>query len=209
MNFLKKLVIIIFLIFIFSIFHSCNVIKDVSNALTNISRLQFKLENVTNFKLAGIDISNKNSISDISAMDALKLTNAFATRSFPADFVLNIGALNPNDGTKGTRSTDATITSLDYRLLIDDVPTITGDISSPITIPGTGSSITIPLRMSLDLYSFFADKGYENIVNLAMAIGGVNGSAARLKLDVKPTVRTTLGPISYPSRITVIDKEWR
>jgi len=190
-------------------FNSCNVVKDISNAITNISRLQFKLEDVNGFRLAGIDISNKSSVNDISMMDALKLTNAFATKSFPAEFVLDIGAKNPNDGTQNTRKSDATISSLDYRLLIDDVPTISGDISAPIGIPGTGQSVTIPLRMGLDLYKFFGDKGYESIANLAMAIGGVGGSPARLKLDMKPTVKTSLGPITYPSRLTVIDKEWR
>lgn len=189
--------------------NSCNVVKDISNTLTNISRLQFKLDNVTNFRLAGIDISNKRSISDISITDGLKLTNAFATKSFPADFVLNVGALNPNDGTKGTRQSEATITSLDYRLLLDDVTTITGDISSPVSVPGTGQSINIPMKMSLDLYQFFGNKGYESIANLAMAIGGLGGSPARVKLDIKPTVKTSLGPISYPGRLTVIDKEWR
>lgn len=189
--------------------NSCNVVKDISNAVTNISKLQFKLDNVTGFRLAGIDLSNKSSIKDISVMDGLKLTNAFATKSFPAEFVLNVGAKNPNDGTQGNRQSDATITSLDYRLLIDDVPTISGDITAPIGIPGNGQSVNIPLRMGLDLYKFFGDRGYESIANLALAIGGVSGSSARLKLDMKPTVKTAIGPITYPSRLTVIDKEWR
>ncbi len=209
MNRLSGITLLILISAVAFTINSCNVVKDISNAITNISRLQFKLENVNNFRLAGIDISNKKSISDINVMDGLKLTNAFATKSFPAEFVLNVGALNPNDGKNGSRQSDATISSLDYRLLIDDVPTISGDISAPITVPGSGQSINIPMRMALDLYKFFGDKGYESIANLAMAVGGLGGSPTRLKLDVRPTVKTTLGPITYPSRITVVDKEWR
>jgi len=62
--------------------------------------------------------------------------------------------------------------------------------------------------MGLDLYNFFGNKGYDGIVNLALAIGGVQGSAARLKLDAQPTVSTPLGAITYPSRITIIDKNF-
>jgi hypothetical protein len=63
--------------------------------------------------------------------------------------------------------------------------------------------------MSLDLYEFFGNKGYESVINLALALGGVSGSAAKVKLDIKPTVNTAIGPISYPNRLTIIDKEWR
>jgi hypothetical protein len=190
--------------------HSCNVFKEISNTLANISKLQFQIQNVTGLRVAGIDVANKSRISDFSLTDGLKLTNAFATKSFPANFILNLGALNPNDGKEpGTKQTSATITSLDYRLIIDDVPTITGDIDAPVTVPGSGQTTIIPLRMSLDLYQFFGNKGYEGIANLALALGGANKSPARVKLDIKPTVNTSIGPIGYPGRITVIDKEWR
>ncbi|MEK7250884.1 MAG: hypothetical protein AAB209_10740, partial [Bacteroidota bacterium] len=61
----------------------------------------------------------------------------------------------------------------------------------------------------LDLMKFFKDKGYESIVNLALALGGANSAPSRLTLRVKPTVQTDFGPISYPNEIDVIDKEFR
>lgn len=190
-------------------FQSCNVIKDISGTLANLSKLQFKLENVSNFRLSGIDLSNKRTISDFSITDGLKLTNAFATKRFPADFIVNLNAKNPNDGSGNTQKTNATIAKLDYRLILDDIQTISGDIQSPINVPGTGQSVNIPLSMSLDLFEFFGNKGYESVINLALALGGVSGSAAKVKLDIKPTVNTAIGPISYPNRLTIIDKEWR
>jgi len=190
-------------------FQSCNVIKDISSTLSNLSKLQFKLENVSNFRLSGIDLSNKRTISDFSIADGLKLTNAFATKRFPADFVVNLNAKNPNDGSGNTQKTNATIAKLDYRLILDEVQTINGDIQSPINVPGTGQSVNIPLSMSLDLYEFFGNKGYESVINLALALGGVSGTAAKVKLDIKPTVNTAIGPISYPNRLTIIDREWR
>lgn len=186
-------------------FQSC---PAVTNMLVNLQRLQFKLEGVSNFRIAGVSTSGKSSVSDFSIADALALTRSFGSNKLPAEFTLNVAAVNPNDGKGGGRQSTSTLTALDWRLLIDDQQTIAGDIPSPIEIPGTGQSTVIPLRVTLDLYQFFGNKGYENLVNLALALGGARGSASRLKLDARPTVSTPFGPIAYPSRITIIDKQF-
>lgn len=189
--------------------NNCQTLTQVANSL---AKIQFKLQNVTNFKLASIDIFNKRSLSDITAIDGVNLLRAFNSKKFPAEFVLNVAAINPNNSSNTNNKQQATsfsLTSLDWRLLVDDVSTISGDIGSPIQIPSSGKTTIIPLNMSLDLYKFFANKGYEGILNLALAIGGVNNSSSRLKLDAMPTVKTPLGSIKYPNRITIVDKEFR
>ena len=209
MKYLKIMLIIATLVAIGLFVKSCSTIKQISQTLTNLKKLEYKIENVSNFRVANIDIQKISSLKDFSITDGLKLANAFGTKKFPADFVLNLNAKNPNNGSNNTTATSATIAKLDYRLILDDVPTINGDISSPITVPGTGQSVNIPLNMNLDLYEFFGNRGYEGIVNLALTVGGLNSRPTKVKLDIKPTVNTTFGPISYPSRITVIDQEWR
>ena len=185
--------------------YGCSVVQQI----LSLQRLQFKLDGVTGFALSGINISNKSKLTDFSISDGLKLTQIYGSRSIPVEFILNVATKNPNDGSGGIQRTTATLTSFDWTLYIDDKATISGNIDRQIEIPGTGQTSVIPLRMSLDLYKFFGDKGYDGIINLVLAIGGVNGSAARLKLDARPTVNTPLGPINYPGRITVIDREFR
>jgi hypothetical protein len=187
---------------------SCKTLNQFADSLNNLQRLEFKLDNVNNFSLAGVNLSNIKSVSDISIMDGIKLTKAFSDKKLPAQFVLNVDAKNPNDGKGGSKQSSATLSSFDWKLFIDDKETIAGNINKEFVIPGTGSSETIPLVMNIDLYQFFGNKGYEDIINLALAIGGQNGSAARLKLDAKPTVKTPLGNINYPNRITIVDKGW-
>ena len=121
---------------------------------------------------------------------------------------MNVAAKNPNDGNGGTRQTASTINKLDWNLYIDNKLTVSGDIDRPIDIPGTGESTIIPIKIKLDLYKFFGDKGYNDVINLVLALGGVTGSTSRVKLDIKPTVSTPLGPITYPDRFTIIDKEF-
>jgi len=124
-------------------------------------------------------------------------------------FVLDVLAVNPNDGSNGAARTTSTLTGLECRLLVDGNPTVTGNIDQPIEIPGTGQEALIPIRLSLDLLEFFGNKRYEDLVGLALAVGGRGGSPGRLALDAQPTVSTPLGPITYPGRVTIVSVEFR
>lgn len=199
---------IIFLLFIsFSFIQSgC---AGAYDAFVNLQRLQFKLGSVNNFTLAGIRLGSIRSINDFSVIDAANLVAAFTSGRFPASFTLNVLAKNPNDGTGGTKNTSAVLKSLAWRLFLDNKETINGNIPNSIEIPGVGQETTIPIAMSLDLYQFFRDQGYNNIVNLALALGGVSGSSSRITLKATPTVDTFLGPIKYPGEITIVDREFR
>ena len=87
--------------------------------------------------------------------------------------------------------------------------TITGDLDAPLTIPGTGEQVRIPMRMNLDLIQFFENKGIDHLVNLALALGGTSGSPTRLTLRARPTVQTSLGTFRYPDEINIISKDFR
>jgi hypothetical protein len=184
---------------------SCSGVYD---AITNIQRLQFKLNNVTGLKAAGVGFSNASKITDFSILDGAKLLNAFSNGNLPVEFTLNVLAKNPNDGTGGTKNTSAVIKNLAWRLFIDSKETITGNVGG-ITVPGIGQATNIPVTMSFDLLKFFKDQGYDGILNLALALGGKNGSAARITLKATPTIETVLGPITYPGEIEIIDREFR
>jgi hypothetical protein len=205
----KRIVVIGIVLAAFLALESCSALTDMASVIANLKRLQFKLSGVRDFKLLGLDISGKSRLSDFSATDVLKVVQSKSSKKLPVEFVMDVLAVNPNDGTGGTRKTSSTLTGLECRLLIDDKPTIYGNIDSPVEIPGTGQESVIPLRLSLDLLDFFGDKRYEDLVEMALAIGGKNGSATRLSLDAQPTVSTRLGPITYPGRVTIISTEFR
>ncbi len=183
--------------------------REITRALTDLKNLQFKLRDVDNFRLAGITLADKKSIKDFSLSDGLALTRAITSETAPAEFTVNVIARNPNDGQAGRQSAQLTITSLDYRLLIDGRQTISGDIEKPIYIPGSKEETVFPLKMKLDLLQFFSDKGKDGILNLALALGGVEGSASRISIDMRPTVKSSLlGEIRYPGRLLIVDKEF-
>lgn len=183
---------------------SCSIYQTAAN----IGRLKFKLMNVSDFTLSGIKIQDKSKLSDFNSIDLLKLSSSFAQNNFPASFTLNIAALNPNDGSGGYSSTNATIKSFPWRVLLDNKETISGNINQPITVPGTGETVLIPLQVNINLFNFFKEKGYESIINLALNIGGARGSVTQITLYAKPVVSTILGDLSYPQEIKIVDYEY-
>jgi hypothetical protein len=189
--------------------NGCATLGEIASVMTNLHRLKFRVAGVQGFALAGIGLSGKQRVEDFTLLDAYKLTKAFNDRRLPAGFTLNVEASNPNDGTGGSTKTVSTLTSFEWRLLIDNKPTVSGNIEKPIEIPGTGQATVIPLKISLDLVEFFKDKGYDDLLNLALALGGAKSDISRISLDAQPRVSTPLGEITYPGRITVVSKEFR
>jgi len=133
--------------------------------------------------------------------------SAFASGRFPADFTLNLIARNPNKGS-GSNSGTATMTTMSWRLLIDNTETVNGNISQPITIPGAGQETTIPMNISVDLVQFFRTVGYDVLLSKAFGIGGRNGSSHNLQLRISPEISTFIGPMRL-GEITVVNTEWR
>ena len=181
---------------------------SVYETLTNLSRLQFKVGAVNGFQISGISFSGKSKLGDFNPVDLLKISSAFAQGSLPASFILNVEAKNPNDGTGGYKKTDATLQNFKWRLFLDDKETISGDIDQPVSVPGTGDVTIIPLRINIDLMKFFKDKDYESIVNLALALGGAQGSSSKITLFATPTVSSPFGNIAYTGELKLVDYEF-
>lgn len=198
---MKKFIVLVMLITLAISGIQCSVYETI----TNLSRLEFKVGTVSGFEISGVQLSGKSKLGDFSAIDLLKLSSSFAGGSLPASFVLNVDAKNPNDGEDGYKKTDATIQNLKWRLFLDDKETITGDLDQPVTVPGTGEVTVIPLRINIDLMKFFKDKGYDSIINLALALGGSKGSSSKITLYATPTVSSLFGNITYPGELKIVD----
>ncbi len=161
-------------------FAGCATLQQIQDTLVNIKRLQFKLDSVAPGSLAGINLAAIDSPAKLSIPDGLKLVGAFKQKSLP----------------------------LSMTLKIDGKETISGDIPNPIEVPGTGQATIIPLQMSLDLYKYFSDQGYESLLNLALAIAGQKGSTSRLTLTAVPTVSVAGFALKYPGQVEIVDKEF-
>jgi len=184
---------------------ACNIVQTYQN----ITRLKFKVGAVDNVKVSNINVSGKSKLSDFNPMDVLKLTSSLTQGEFPISFVINIEAKNPSEGTGGGVSDNSiTLKSFPFKLYIDDVETISGNINEPVYVPSKGESKIIPITVGLDLKKFFKDKGLDKMVNLVLALGGANKDTGKIKLVVRPTIGTPLGDFKYPNEITVVSYQF-
>lgn len=194
---------IIIAVIISSLLVSCG----VYNSLMNLSKLKFKLGTVNNFKVAGISINNKSKLSDFGTIDIVNLTSKVMSGDFPVSFTVNVLVQNPNKSS-GSNLSDISLESFPWSLYINNKKTISGNISNPVKVPAVENITTIPLEMVLDLKEFFAGEGLNELINLALNLGGSKGSPSNLKIIAEPMLGTSLGSLSYPNPITIIDKSF-
>ncbi len=82
--------------------------------------------------------------------------------------------------------------------------TINGVLDSSLVLP-PGQPVVIPLLMRVNLRDFFSGPA-ESLVNLAAGLAGLNADPTRIALRAVPTIDTPVGPIGYPSPITILSR---
>ncbi len=183
---------------------SCSVYKT----FVNMSRLKFKLNSVQNFRVLNYPVNNKTSLKDFSPIDLINLTTSVATGKLPVSFTLIVDAKNPNTG-NGYSSTDITIEDFPWKLYVNGKETVSGRLEKPVTVPGMGEVREIPLEVKFDLLKIFKNKSLDDIINLALTIGGAKGSPSHLKLVAEPVLGTPIGKMKYPEPITIVSQKFQ
>ncbi|NBC87405.1 MAG: hypothetical protein GVY25_14555 [Bacteroidetes bacterium] len=173
----------------------CQTLREVSN----LRQVDFRLDRVSDARLAGVSLRNVDSYDDIGAGDMLRLSSAIADGQMPLAFTVHVAAQNPSENDQNAR-----LTELDWRLFLDDKETIAGKFDREVVIP-PGEPTDIPISMELDLVDFF-DGNLREIVNLALALGG-EGEPTNVKLRARPTIQTAIGPIRYPNEIMIVNED--
>ena len=200
---------LIMMIFVmsFGMFQGCSFLKDLSS----MRNVEFRIGSISSVNIGGVSVLNKKKVTDFSVGETISIASKVAGKSLPLSLTVHLEARNPNDSNENavTNNSIATLQSLEWRLLIDDVPTIEGVVNGPISIPAGGSAITIPISTELELFSFFEERGYAGMAKLAFALANPGESTVSVKLDAKPMIKTFLGTMSYPGRITIIEKEFK
>lgn len=174
---------------------ACSALQQIA-ALRQVT---FALAGVRNGRLAGVALDRIASYQDLSAADLGRLTLAIARNDLPLAFRVDVQAENPADN-----GTAATMVRLAWSLYLDDKETVSGVLDTSYVLP-PGRPVVIPLQMSLNLLQFF-DGPAESLVNLAAGLAGLRADPTRIALRAVPSINTPLGPITYPSPITIVSR---
>ena len=177
------------------IFSSCDVMKQVEQ-MGMLTKCDFRLKTVENTNLAGVNIQQIQKLSDLSFLDAGRISAAMTGKELPLAFTLNVEARNPN-------ASPASMQRIDWILLIDDIEMANGTNNQQIMIPANSGTIIIPLQIRSDLKKSLAGKSGNAILNFAFNLAGASNTPSRITLKAKPTILIGSFPLAYPGYITV------
>lgn len=185
----NKILIIISVVFTFT---ACKQLKE----LANFAKCEFKIKNIENINLAGINVQQVKTINDINLADAAKLMVAVTQNSFPLQFNLNVDVKNPNPA-------QASLNKLDWILFIDDIQMVQGTSQNKIQIAPNGGIANYPLTFNFNLKDVLKEKTGQSMINFGMNLAGAGNQPSRVTLKAKPYVSIGNFQIPYPGYITI------
>ncbi|MCU0353441.1 MAG: hypothetical protein MUD08_06830 [Cytophagales bacterium] len=172
---------------------ACQQLKQMAN----FTKCQFRMNSVQNTTLAGVNVQQIQSLSDLNLLQAGKLTAAYASGSMPITMTINVDAQNPNDAT-------AAMNRMDWILLIEGKELVTGTLNERVSIAPSGGTAVIPVRISADLRKIMAKNSTEENINLGLGLAGANGRPSpKLSLKIKPSIMIGSLTVPYPGYITL------
>lgn len=164
-----------------------------------LRQVAFDLGGIRGGRLAGVDLARISAPGGLSALEIGRITVAIARKDLPLEFLAEVRAENPVDN-----KVTATMVRLAWTLFLDDKQTVSGVVDTSLTLP-PGEPRIIPVRMRLNLLQFF-DGPAESMVDLAIAVAGLNVDPTKITIKATPTIDTRYGRISYPAPITIISR---
>ncbi|HSG68342.1 MAG TPA: LEA type 2 family protein [Bacteroidales bacterium] len=173
---------------------SCAVLDQTSEMKT-FTRCMFRLSDIQDVLLAGVDVQDVQGMNDLSFSEASKLSMAALSGKMPLGFTLNVEVMNPNEK-------QASMNELFWELFIDDIEITQGKVSKKISIPPGGTAI-MPVGIQVDLFKVLTGESANAVMNFGMNLTGSGGQPSRVKLKIKPSVYIGMTQIKYPGFFTI------
>ena len=164
--------------------------------LAALRTVTFAFAGVSDVRLAGIRIGAGSSYSSLGLADAARLGAAIIAQQVPLDFVAHVSASNPPENTVSARMLD-----LGWTLFIENRQMLNGQLGGAVAI-APGRTADVPLAVRFDLLQL-GSGGARDLFDLALAISGQGPVQKDLRLELVPTIETSLGPIQYPTPVVV------
>ena len=90
---------------------------------------------------------------------------------------------------------------LGWTLFVEDRQVLAGELASTVTI-APGRSADVPLTVRLNLLDLTSG-GARDLFDMALGVAGAGIVQKDLRLELVPTIETSLGPIRYPVPVIV------
>lgn len=189
---MKKLMLVCLIVV--TSFVSCDVIEQLSQ-LSQLASCTFDLTGVNNVKVSGIALGSNMTKSNLATGQLFQLTQSILQKTLPVTFNVNVKVNNPNNKT-------AAMNKIDYVLLIDNKEMLSGALNKKTTI-NAGSSSTVSVPVTIDLFKVLSGESADAILNLAFKLTGDNNNPSKITMKVKPYIEVGTQTLSYPNYIDI------
>ena len=161
-----------------------------------LRQVDFRFDRLSGARVAGVALDRIHSYGDVAPVDLARLAIAVASKDVPLDITVHLVGLNPS-----TNTTTARLVAMDWAYLVDDRDLVSGRLTESYRfLPGEPQDVPIPVTFNL-ARAFEGDAAA--LLNTALALAGQRTSEHKVSLRISPTVDTSVGPIRYPTPITI------
>ena len=183
-----------FTLIISFLFSSCSIL-DQSKEMKTFTKCMFRLVDVQDVVLAGVDVQDVQSFSDLSFTEASALSMSALTGKLPLGLTVNIEIKNPNPE-------QASMTDMYWILLVDDIEITEGKVGQKVVVPPGGSTI-MPVDVQVDLFKIMTGESADAVMNFGLNLAGSGNAPSRVKLKIKPYINIAMTRIKYPGFFTI------
>ena len=168
-------------------------------SITALRQVDFAIDRMAGLRLAGVNLDGVRRPSDISPLQAARITAAALGGHMPLQFDIHILGTNPQEN-----STTARLVRFAWTLDLNGRETVSGTLDTAYTFqPGETTDVRLPI--SLDLNQFFHQSG-QDMIDLALGLAGLGTKETQVQIRAIPTIDTPLGGIRYPNAITIVKR---
>ncbi len=162
-----------------------------------LRQVNFGIDRVASVRLAGVSLDHVRSSSDLSVLDYGRIGAAALRGQIPLEFDVHVMGANPQEN-----NTTARLVRMQWTLDLNGRETVSGTLDTAYTFPpGSTTDVRVPVR--LDLAQFFKSSAADAL-DLALGLAGLSARQTEVALRAVPIIDTPLGPIRYPTAITIV-----
>ncbi len=156
---------------------------------------EYSLKSIDTINVNGISLLEKRGAADFTFNEAAVLFTAISENKLKAISTLNLNVELGNEHKNRTMK----LTQLKWQMLVNDQKTASGVVNEAIQLKNGLNTLTLSTLVALD-----QEKGGNHLTHLMRVASLLKQDKSNIKLQIKPTIQTSVGPIELPAYINVM-----
>lgn len=160
----------------------------------------YNFHSFTDVYVADTKLDGVNQLSDLSLLDAGKMTAGFLSGNLPMSVTANISVTNPNKKA-------AAINAVDWILLVDGDQVADGKITERFEVAPNGGTAILPVAIKLDLSGALKSDDKGTLMKFAFNVSGNTGVLpSEVTIKIKPSIAIGKKTVKVPGYIPIKKK---